>query len=128
MVRTLWITDRSATIAATPTAMQMKKNASRRHDERSSRPAIRATVTRASDALASGRTALAYGLAVRGTYQVKRALAAGASRALVADKGVAAARAALRDEVSTLLATANREIDAQSDPSGLTTGQRLALQ
>lgn len=91
------------------------------------RPAIRATVTRASDALASGRTALAYGLAVRGTYQVKRALAAGASRALVADKGVAAARAALRDEVSTLLATANREIDAQSDPSGLTTGQRLAL-
>ena len=72
------------------------------------RPAIRATVTRASDALASGRTALAYGLAVRGTYQVKRALAAGASRALVADKGVAAARAALRDEVSTLLALAAR--------------------
>ncbi len=91
------------------------------------RPAIQATVTRASEALASGRTALAYGLAVRGTYQVKRALAAGASRALVADKGVAAARAALRDEVSTLLATANREIDAQSDPSGLTTEQRLAL-
>ncbi len=91
------------------------------------RPAIQATVARASDALASGRTALAYGLAVRGTYQVKRALAAGASRALVADKGVDAARAALRDEVSTLLATANREIDAQSDPSGLTLGQRLAL-
>ena len=41
--RTLWITDRRATMAATPTAMQMKKNSSRRHDERVSRTAIRRT-------------------------------------------------------------------------------------
>ncbi len=31
--RTLWMTERSATIAATPTAMQTKKNSSRRHDD-----------------------------------------------------------------------------------------------
>ena len=41
--RTLWITERSATIAATPTAMQTKKNSSRRHDARVSRTAIRRT-------------------------------------------------------------------------------------
>ena len=33
--RTLWITERSATIAPTPIAMQTKKNSSRRHDARS---------------------------------------------------------------------------------------------
>jgi len=40
-VRTLWITDRSAMIAATPMAMQMKKNSNRRHDDRISRSAMR---------------------------------------------------------------------------------------
>ena len=40
---TLWITDRSATIAPTPIAMQMKKNSRRRQDERSSRAIIRVT-------------------------------------------------------------------------------------
>ena len=38
--RTLWITDRSATMAATPTAMQTKKNSRRRHDARVSRTAM----------------------------------------------------------------------------------------
>ena len=37
------MTDRSATIAATPTAMQMKKNSSRCHDARVSRTAMRRT-------------------------------------------------------------------------------------
>jgi hypothetical protein len=41
--RALWITDRSATMAATPTAMQMKKNSRRRHDARVSRTAMRST-------------------------------------------------------------------------------------
>ena len=41
--RTLWMTERSATMAATPTAMQTKKNSSRRHDARVSRTAIRRT-------------------------------------------------------------------------------------
>ena len=41
--RTLWITDRSATIAPTPIAMQRKKNSSRRQDARISRTIIRAT-------------------------------------------------------------------------------------
>jgi hypothetical protein len=41
--RTLWMTDRSATMAATPTAMQTKKNSSRRHEARVSRTAIRST-------------------------------------------------------------------------------------
>jgi len=91
------------------------------------RPAIAATVARATQALAAGRMPLAYGLAVRGTYQVKRATAAGASRALAADAGLAAARAALRDEAATLLATTERELWALSDPTGLTLGQRLAL-
>lgn len=93
----------------------------------SRQPAIDATVGRAEDALARGRMALAYGLAVRATYQVKRATGSGATRALVADKGVAVARAALRDEASTLLAMAEREMDVRSDPVGLTLGQRLAL-
>jgi hypothetical protein len=35
------MTERNAMIAATPTAMQMKKNSSRCHDERISRAAIR---------------------------------------------------------------------------------------
>ena len=43
--RTFWMTDRSATIAATPTAMQMKKNSSRFHDDRVSRTAMRRTKT-----------------------------------------------------------------------------------
>ncbi len=38
--RTLWITDRIATIAPTPTAMQMKNTSRRRHDARSSRAAM----------------------------------------------------------------------------------------
>ena len=38
--RTLWITERSATIAPTPIAMQRKKNSSRRQDDRISRPII----------------------------------------------------------------------------------------
>ena len=42
-VRTLWITDRSATMEATPTAMQTKKNTSRRHEARVSRIAMRIT-------------------------------------------------------------------------------------
>src|SRR5919202_1382714 len=37
------MTDRSATMAATPTAMQMKKNSRRRHDARVSRTAMRRT-------------------------------------------------------------------------------------
>ena len=41
--RTLWITDRSATMAATPTAMQTKKNSRRRQAARVSRTAIRRT-------------------------------------------------------------------------------------
>jgi hypothetical protein len=41
--RTLWMTDRSATMAATPTAMQTKKNSRRRHDARVSRTAMRRT-------------------------------------------------------------------------------------
>ena len=40
---TLWMTDRSATIAPTPIAMQMKKNSRRRQDERNSRAIIRVT-------------------------------------------------------------------------------------
>ena len=38
--RTLWMTDRSVTMAPTPSAMQRKKNRSRRHDARISRSAI----------------------------------------------------------------------------------------
>ena len=38
--RTLWITERSATMAPTPIAMQMKKNSSRFHDARISRTAM----------------------------------------------------------------------------------------
>lgn len=91
------------------------------------RPGIEATLARATTALSSGRTALAYGLAVRGTYQVKRATSAGASRALAAASGVPAARAALRDEVNTLIGVADRRIRAQADPSGLTTTQHLLL-
>ena len=41
--RTLRMTDRNATMAATPTAMQMKKNSRRRHAARISRTAIRRT-------------------------------------------------------------------------------------
>ena len=41
--RTLWITERSATIAPTPIAMQMKKNSSRCHDARISRAAMIST-------------------------------------------------------------------------------------
>ena len=37
---TLWITERSATMAPTPTATQIKKNPRRRHEARSSRPTI----------------------------------------------------------------------------------------
>lgn len=91
------------------------------------RPAIAATIERATAALSSGRTALAYGLAVRGTYQVKRATAAGASQALSAASGVPAATAALRDEVNTLIGVADRRIRAQADPSGLATTQQLLL-
>jgi hypothetical protein len=43
VLRTLWITDRSATIAPTPIAMQMKKNSRRCHDARISRAAISRT-------------------------------------------------------------------------------------
>jgi hypothetical protein len=91
------------------------------------RPGIEATIAKATSALASRNTARAYGLAVRGTYQVKRATSAGASRALAAASGVAAARAALRDEVKTLIGVADRRIRAQADPAGLTTAQQLAL-
>ncbi len=41
--RTLWMTERSVTIAPTPSAMQRKKNSSRRHEARISRSAIAAT-------------------------------------------------------------------------------------
>ena len=41
--RTVWIIDRSATIAPTPMATQTKKNTSRRHEARISRHAIRST-------------------------------------------------------------------------------------
>ena len=41
--RTLWMIDRSVTMAATPMATQMKKNSRRRQDARSSRAAIRKT-------------------------------------------------------------------------------------
>ena len=41
--RTLWMTDRSATIEPTPMAMQTKKNSSRCHDARISRIAMRRT-------------------------------------------------------------------------------------
>jgi hypothetical protein len=91
------------------------------------RPGIDDTIAKATTALASGNTALAYGLAVRGTYQVKRATSAGASQALAAASGVPAARAALRDEVNTLIGVAERRIRAQADPSGLTTYQQLML-
>lgn len=91
------------------------------------KPGLDAAVARAEAALASGRTARAYGLAVQATYRVKRATARGASRALAAARGGDAARAALRDEVRTLLAGARRELDAQADPSALDLGQRLAL-
>lgn len=91
------------------------------------RPGIDATITRATAAQASGRTALAYGLAVRGTYLVKRATASGASRALAQASGVPAARAALRDEVNTLIGIADRRVRAQADPSGLATDQQLML-
>ena len=91
------------------------------------KPALDTAISRAEQALASGRTALAYGLAVQATYRVKRATARGASRALAAARGVDAARAALRDEVRTLLAGATRELDAQADPSALDVGQQLAL-
>ena len=91
------------------------------------RQALAPEVESAEAALAAGRIGLAYGLAVHGTYAVKRALAAGASRALARIKGVAAARQALLDESKTLLAVAEREMRAQSDPNGLTRGQQLAL-
>lgn len=91
------------------------------------RATIAPDVAAAEDALAAGRTALAYGLCVHATYEVKRALAAGASRALARARGVAVARAALLDESKTLLAVADREMQAQSDPNGLTQGQQLAL-
>lgn len=90
-------------------------------------PGLDAAIARAESALAAGRTALAYGLAVQATYRVKRATARGASRALAAASGVDAARAALRDEVRTLLDGATREFAAQADPSALDLGQRLAL-
>ena len=54
-LRTLWITDRSATIAPTPIATQTKKNSSRRHDARSSRAAIRRTKVMRRSASAAGR-------------------------------------------------------------------------
>ena len=41
--RTFWMTDRSATIAPTPMAMQRKKNSSRRQEARVSRTAMRRT-------------------------------------------------------------------------------------
>src|SRR5688500_1535468 len=41
--RTLWITERSATMAPTPTAMHTKKNRRRFHDARISRAAMTAT-------------------------------------------------------------------------------------
>lgn len=91
------------------------------------KPSLDAEIARAEAALAAGRTAQAYGLAVHATYRVKRATARGASRALAAARGVAAARTALRDEVRTLLDVATRELDAGSDPSALDAGQRLAL-
>lgn len=91
------------------------------------KPSLDVAISRAEQALASGRIALAYGLAVQATYRVKRATARGASRALAAARGVDAARAALRDEVRTLLAGARRELDAQADPSALDVGQQLAL-
>ena len=40
-IPTLWMTERIATIDATPTAMQTKKKTRRRHDARTSRNAIR---------------------------------------------------------------------------------------
>ena len=89
--------------------------------------AITPGIARAEAALAAGRLGLAYGLAVHTTYALKRALAAGASRALARMKGVSAARQALLDEAKTLLATAEREMQGQSDPNGLTRGQQLAL-
>lgn len=90
-------------------------------------PVLDALVSRSERALAAGHMARAYGLAVQSTYEVKRATARGASRALAAARGAAAARAALGDEVSTLLDVARRELDARSDPAGLDLGQHLAL-
>lgn len=91
------------------------------------RAAIAPEVQRAQSALAAGQIGLAYGLSVHATYVLKRALAKGASRALARMRGVAAARQALLDESKTLLATAEREMQGQSDPTGLTRGQQLAL-
>jgi len=91
------------------------------------RAGIAPEVARTEAALAAGQVGLAYGLGVHATYELKRALARGATRALVRMKGVAAARRALLDESKTLLAGAEREIDALSDPTALTLGQRLAM-
>ena len=54
-LRTLWITERSATMAATPTAMQTKKNSRRCHDARVSRTAMRRTNIIAARAVARPR-------------------------------------------------------------------------
>jgi hypothetical protein len=130
-----------ATPVITPQALQVAQRTTRRSVAALSREfaagdnllsaqdrsAIAPEVQRARAALAAGKYGLAYGLSVHATYVLKRALAKGASRALARIKGVAAARQALLDESKTLLATAEREMQGQSDPTGLTRGQQLAL-
>lgn len=91
------------------------------------RAGVAAQVASARQALAAGRTALAYGLAVHGTYALNRAVRSAATAQRIGSKGVPAARAALLADTRALLARADTAIAAQSNPAGLTTGQRLAL-
>lgn len=91
------------------------------------RATLTALLATGDAAFARGDIAEAYGIAVDAGLLVAREVASGTMRALVREKGPAAAEAAFKDEFANLRALARAEITKQSNPSGLTMEQRITL-
>lgn len=90
-------------------------------------PGLRAQVARVGSALAGGSFAVAYGLGVDAAYNIARARARATMTSIIDEKGAPGARAYLAGRIDALSRKARAMMGRDSDPSGLSLDQQLAL-
>lgn len=88
---------------------------------------ITADLARARVAIATGKTGEAYGWTVAALYRISSTTGGARIGKIARGEGVTAARKALADDVTTLLARANLQFQQQSNPAGMRVEQWLTL-
>ena len=88
---------------------------------------VAAELDAAQAALRAGNAGQAYGRVVDATYRIGRSSARARVAQMAREKGAAATRQALADDVAALLAKADALVAAQSDPTGMRVEQWLSL-